>query len=159
MGVLQFNSIQHYLPRDSIRFYRLRSQCSKTVSPTHFYFQMPVTSSGLTGASDQLATDWSFPWLPPCLHAKSLQPCPTLCKPMDWSPPGSSVHGIFQARILEWVAMPSSRESSQSRDQTVISWGSCIAGRFFTTEPLGKTDFLLMFDQFAREAHRIHSNI
>ena len=38
--------------------------------------------------------------------AKSLQSCPTLCKPMDCSPPGSSVHGILQARILEWVAMP-----------------------------------------------------
>ena len=38
------------------------------------------------------------------------QPCPTLCDPMDCSPPGSSVHGILQARILEWVAMPSSRD-------------------------------------------------
>ena len=45
-----------------------------------------------------------------CMHAKSLQLYPTLCDPMDCSPPGSSVHGILQARILEWVAMPSSRE-------------------------------------------------
>ena len=44
--------------------------------------------------------------------AKSLQLCPTLCNPMDYSLPGSSVHGILQARILEWVSMPSSRESS-----------------------------------------------
>ena len=44
-----------------------------------------------------------------CIHAKSLQLCPTLCDPMDCGPPGSSVHGIFQARILEWVVMPSSR--------------------------------------------------
>ena len=43
------------------------------------------------------------------VHAKSLQSCPTLCDPMDCSPPGSSAHGILQARILEWVAMPSSR--------------------------------------------------
>ena len=42
--------------------------------------------------------------------------CPTLCSPMDCSPPGSSVHGLLQARVLEWVAMPSSRGSSQSRD-------------------------------------------
>ena len=42
------------------------------------------------------------------LWAKLLQLCPTLCDPMDHSPPGSSVHGILQARILEWVAMPSS---------------------------------------------------
>ena len=52
------------------------------------------------------------------LYAKSLQSCPTLCDAMDCSPPGSSVHGIFQARILEWVAMPSSRGSSQPRDPT-----------------------------------------
>ena len=44
-----------------------------------------------------------------CMHAKSLQSCPTLCDPVDCSPPGSSVHRILQARILEWVAMPSSR--------------------------------------------------
>ena len=48
--------------------------------------------------------------------AKSLQSYLTLCDPMDCSPPGSSVHGILQARILEWVAMPFSRESSQPRD-------------------------------------------
>ena len=45
------------------------------------------------------------------MHAKLLQSCPTLCDPMDCSPPGSSVHGILQARILEWVDMPSSRGS------------------------------------------------
>ena len=53
-----------------------------------------------------------------CLVAKS---CPTLCNPMDFNPPGSSVHGIFQARILEWVVISSSRESSQPGDQTCIS--------------------------------------
>ena len=45
-----------------------------------------------------------------CMHAKSLQSCPTLCNPMDCSPPGSSVHGLLQARILEWVAMPFSKD-------------------------------------------------
>ena len=40
-----------------------------------------------------------------CAHAQSLQSCPTLCDPVDYSPPGSSVHGILQARILKWVAM------------------------------------------------------
>ena len=48
--------------------------------------------------------------------AKSLQSCPTPTDPMYYSPPGSSVHGILQARILEWVAMPSSRGSSLPRD-------------------------------------------
>jgi len=54
---------------------------------------------------------------------------------MDYSPPGSSVHGISQARTLEWVAISFSRVSSQPRYQTYIS---CIAGRFFTAEPPGK---------------------
>ena len=52
-----------------------------------------------------------------------------LCEPMDCSPPGSSVLGILQARVLEWVAISFSRESSRSRDQTQVS---CNAGRLFT---------------------------
>ena len=55
--------------------------------------------------------------------SNSLQPC-------GLQPPGSSVHGILQARILEWVAMPFSRASSRPRNQTQVF---CIAGRFFTT--------------------------
>ena len=62
-------------------------------------------------------------------HAKSLQSCPTLCDPMDCSSPGSSVHGILQARILEWVAVPSSRGSSPPRVWTRISYVSCIGRR------------------------------
>ena len=57
------------------------------------------------------------------------QLCPTLCNLMDWSPTGSSVCGILQARILEWVPIPSSRGSYWARDWTHIF---CIAGRFFT---------------------------
>ena len=57
------------------------------------------------------------------------QLCLTLCNPMDCSPPGSFVHGILQARILEWVAIPFSRGSSQPRDQNQVSH---IAGRVFT---------------------------
>ena len=63
------------------------------------------------------------------MHAKLLQSCPTLCNTMACSPPGSSVYGIFQATILEWVAVSFSRGSSQPRDQTQVS---CVAGRFFT---------------------------
>ena len=54
------------------------------------------------------------------------QSCPTLCNPMDCSPPGSSVHEILQARVLEWVAISSSRGSSQPRDGTQVSCDSCI---------------------------------
>ena len=57
---------------------------------------------------------------------KSLQLCPTPCDPMDCSPPCSSVHRILQVRILEWLAMPFSREPPQSWDQTCISYVSCI---------------------------------
>ena len=62
-------------------------------------------------------------------RAKLLQSHPTLCDPMDCSPPGSSVHWVSQARILEWVAISFSRGSSQFRNQTHVS---CIACRFFT---------------------------
>ena len=58
-----------------------------------------------------------------CVHAKS---CATLCEPTDCNPPGSSTHGLSQARVLEWVALFSSRGSSQSRDRIYISCISSI---------------------------------
>ena len=61
-----------------------------------------------------------------CLVAQS---CLTLCNPMDCSPPGSSLHGILQARTLEWVVISFSRGSSQPKDQTQVSR---IAGDSFT---------------------------
>ena len=67
-----------------------------------------------------------------CMHAcmlSQLQSCPSLCDPMDCSLPGFSVRGILQARVLEWVAMPSFRESSRLKDQSHI-----LAGGFFTTQ-------------------------
>ena len=76
---------------------------------------------------------YAFPqtgfWLSARVCAKSFQSCLTLCNPRGCSPPGSSVHGILQARILEWVAMPSSMGSSQPRDWTCISYVSCISRR------------------------------
>ena len=77
----------------------------------------------------------SWTWLSSWTTAMSMwkalvsQLCPTLCDPMDCSPPGSSVHGILQARILEWVAISFSRGSSQPRDWTQLSH---TAGRLFT---------------------------
>ena len=64
-----------------------------------------------------------------CVHAQSLPSCLPLCDPMNCSPPASSVLGILQARILQWVVMPSSRGSFISRYQTHVS---CIAGGFGT---------------------------
>ena len=64
-----------------------------------------------------------------CVHVKSLHSCLTLWDPMDCSPPGSSVHGILQARMLEWIAMPSSRGSHRPGHWTQLSH---IEGEFFT---------------------------
>ena len=69
------------------------------------------------------------------MRAKSLQSCPTLCDPNGHSPQAPLSTGILQARILEWVAVPFSRGSSQPRDQTCISY---TAAGFFTAEPSGK---------------------
>ena len=71
----------------------------------------------------------------PSLSWLEVAECLTLCKLMDWGPRGSSVHGIFQARILEWVPIPFSRGSSQPRDGTCVSY---IADRFFTISATGE---------------------
>ena len=73
---------------------------------------------------------------PSCVCAQS---SPTLCSSMDCSSPGCSVHVVFQARILEWVAISSSRGSSRPRNQTCISCVSCIAGGFLTTWTLSES--------------------
>ena len=66
--------------------------------------------------------------------------CPTLCNPTYYSLLGFSVHGIFQARILEWVAIFFSRRSSQSRDRIRLS---CVASRLFNAELSGKPKYSL----------------
>ena len=92
-----------------------RSNCP----PLYLFFSPPLTRIWMWWPSSNIGS-WNV------LCVKSLQSCPTLCSPMDCGPPGSSVHGILQARILEWTAMPSSRGSSQPRDQAHISFVSCI---------------------------------
>ena len=74
-----------------------------------------------------------------CCCSLAAKSCPTVCGPVDCSLPGSSVHGISQARVLEWIAICSSRKSSQVRDQTPVSY---LAGGFFTTEPPGKSLYI-----------------
>ena len=66
----------------------------------------------------------------------------TLCDPVDCNPPGSPVHGIFPARILEWVAISFSRGSSWPRDRTHVFCISCTSDEFFTAELLGKPSWV-----------------
>ena len=86
----------------------------------------------------QMGSTAGSTWAVCCACTQRLWFCLSLWDPMDCSPPGSSVHGLLQARILEWVAMPSSRESSQPKDQTHVSCISCIAVEFFTHWTMGK---------------------
>ena len=85
------------------------------------YLWTKITTSCWT-TNDRQMLKWS--------EVKVTQSCPTLCHPMDYRVHGIIVHGILLARILEWVAFPFSRGSSQPRDQTQVSH---IAGRFFTS--------------------------
>ena len=75
--------------------------------------------------------------------------CLTLCDPLDDSPPGSSVHEIFQARILEWIVISFSRDSSQLRNQNCVS---CIAGRVFTYWGIGKPDWFIYILKYGCES-------
>ena len=84
-----------------------------------FWAPTPGCVTQSTQFSIQLGERW------PCLRAKLLQSYPTLCDPIDCSLPDSSVHGILQARTLEWMAMSSSRGPSQPRDLSHISDISC----------------------------------
>ena len=79
------------------------------------------------------------------------QSCQSLCDPMYYSPPGSSVHGILQARILEQVAVPFSRRSSRPRDWTRVSW---IASRFFTIWVTREVEIIWKFKEVASKKSR-----
>ena len=82
------------------------------------------------------------------------QSCLTLCDPMGCSLPGSSVHGIFQARILEWVAISFSRGSSQPRDWTPLS---CIVGRCFAIWATREASTGFICSSFCLWSYRFHS--
>ena len=77
------------------------------------------------------------------MHAKSLQSCPTLCDPVDCSPPGSSIHGILQARILQWVAILPPRDLPDPGVKPAPLVSPAQAGRFFTTAQAGKPPYSL----------------
>ena len=81
--------------------------------------------------------------------------CPILCDPMDCSPPGSSVHGILQARILEWVAISFCKGSSQPRDRTRVS---CIAGRRFILWATREAPKQKILNWVQKKIYRFHIN-
>ena len=87
----------------------------------HLPTLLPITNYRFLMLGQATNTLYQWTRLCMCMRAKSLQSFPTLCNPMDYSLSGSSVHGILQVRILEWVVMPSSRGSSQPRDRTHTS--------------------------------------
>ena len=98
---------------------RSRNGDIKGGNSTLFIFVFPVHQSGHVACVCVCV----------CVCVLVAQLCPTLCDPMDYSPPDSSIHGISQSRILEWVTIPFSWESSWPRDQTRVF---CITSKFFT---------------------------
>ena len=103
-----------------------------------FFTNWAIREAWLHNSSSKID---KFYWVLLHANASVLSHSLNLCDSMDCSLPGSSVHGIFTARILEWVAMPSCCGSAQSRDWTRISCVSCIAVELFTHthEPPGKS--------------------
>ena len=122
--IISISYMAQYMPTDQFQDRVLLLACRQTDSPLccSFTSQRERESSAVSSSS--------------CKSTNQL--CLTLWDPMDCSPPDSFVHGILRARIQEWVAMPSSRGSSQPRDQTRVSCDSSTAGRFFTAELQGK---------------------
>ena len=114
----------------------LKYLCNSTLIYSTIPFSICISSSHLKCIMSKTK------FLNACMPPKSLQSCPTLCNAMDHSPPGFSVHGILQTRIQEWVAIPSSRGSSQPRDRTHISQISCWQAGSLPLAPTGKPEFL-----------------
>ena len=116
--------------------------CMHMAGPAHLVpFRHLVTQTVRINLADfQVPSDSS---VCACLVAQWSR---TLGNSMDCSPPGSSAHGVFQAWILEWVAISSSRGPSWSRDWASVSWVSCIASGIFTTEPLVSLDSSMTVD-------------
>ena len=116
----------------SLSFRRMQT---KTIMRYHLTFIRTALIKKNTSNKCWLGCSGKGTLLHCCVYAQS---CPNLCDPVNCSPPGSSVHGIFQVRVVEWVSISSSRGSSHPRNRTQVS---CIACRFLTTEPPGKPSY------------------
>ena len=112
--------------------------------------QAPLSSlSHIVCSNSCLLSQWCYLTIssmssPTCVYVKSFHLHPTLCNAMDYSPQASLSMGILQARILKWVAMPSSRGSCQPRDRTHVSMSPALTGRFLTTSATWKTLWVLL---------------
>ena len=120
-----------------------------------FYFPLPlyfwpITSQVCLTSLVSLMLDYAFA----CVRTLVIQSCPMLCNVRDCSLPGSKVHVILQARILEWVAIPFSRGSSWPRDWSQVS---CIADRLFTTGPPGKCLTMLDMGYFCQPTQNVRT--
>ena len=109
-------------------------RCAAKKKKKRLHQHWPVRTDMATNNSSHLQQTLSLLLFSHCVLSSS-------CDPIDCSLPDSSVYGICQARILQWVAISFSRGSFQPRDQTCVS---CISGGFFTTEPLGKPDAIVL---------------
>ena len=112
--------------------------CSTSISEASAFLPVPRQTPRRTlrpwGWGGRGSSSETTAW-PLCVLV--IQSCLTLCDPMNCSPPISSVHGILQARILEWVAVPSSRGSSLPKDRTCVPYASpSFLGKFFTTSTI-----------------------
>ena len=110
------------------QIYKLHSNTDSMIS-THFNF----LELQITCGNNEKILKYNTVHVPCCAYT---QLCPTLCDSMECSPPGSSVHGILQARILGWCAMPFSRGSPQLRHRTQVS---CIQADSLPSEPPGNS--------------------
>ena len=121
-----------------VRYIRVRLGFPVLLTPV---FILHDLNFGITGLI--LCQTCSLLSNPLCVCAQSLSRVQLFCDPMDCTLPGSSVHGIIQARILEWVEITSSRESSQPRDRACISCVSCVGRQILGKLPTHCTLYLI----------------
>ena len=126
-----------YCGQTLIYFECLHIQLMEDLKVNSFWFSMEV---------NKRACSLIFKiFFPPCFACMSAQSCPTLCDPVDYSPPGSSVCRISQARVLEWVAISYSRGSSLGIEPVSLAF-LVLVGKFFTTELPGKPRVFIYVD-------------
>ena len=111
--------------KHSVSWFPVYFRKLKSIEKSNTKVKKEIEAKGLVEKCTEELGGFTLSGLPKEVVCAQL--CPALCDPTDCSPPGSSVHGIFQARTLEWVAISSIRGSSRPRDKTGVSCISCIS--------------------------------